>query len=274
MSFQKLPSSSLLSFVASLSLSSLSVPANAEVRNFQSKLSQKQTFARQYVGVEAKVLHNHLKTLVIGSGFKWRDSAGAVNVVLLRGFDLECGPNKNEFNRYNDTMFIASFGKDSRHHVQAVRCTTESGGTGWEKKPFARMIPGQYSYEAKPGTHNEKKGALRPRDPIPVNRDYNYDGRYSTQELAKLSWASDLNIHWVDAGADPFQPGKWSLGCIVVPCLYDEFKGRITPAFARNTASSTYVTLFDTTKLLGPHGPKNQKDSLQALTLLTSNKRR
>lgn len=181
--------------------------------------------------------------LVQSEGFAVRTGPNEVNVVGLRGFDVDGGPGGNAFNDWNDTIAFVWRDGDGVPHAVEFRATTDPG-QAWGDAPdvngdgrgdVAHLRPGQYTYFA--GTHRGRATAGNPTVNVPVDRDTNHDGDISNGERAESAQRGDvgygINIHW-GPGYDSGDVGGYSLGCQVVTLDYGAFQAQIAPLLRSN----------------------------------------
>jgi peptidoglycan hydrolase-like protein with peptidoglycan-binding domain len=190
------------------------------------------------------------EALVKKAGGKWRSGVNEMNIVGLRGQDVDGKRNGNAFNQWNDTMAYVWKGRDGKMHVREFRATTDPGlksGTGQDANrdgslDLAHLRPGSYPYYL--GTHRGLYGAGNPGYNLPVYRDTNHDGHISSAEKAASKRRDDrgsgINIHW----GDGYVVGGFSAGCQVVKGSYDYFRSHVTPLLQLNRGQM-YYTLID-----------------------------
>jgi peptidoglycan hydrolase-like protein with peptidoglycan-binding domain len=203
-----------------------------------------------------------LESMVRGAGGQWRTGTNELNVVGLRGQDIDGKQHGNAFNRWNDT--IAFVWKDSagQMNVREFRATTDPGvgrsnyGLGVDAngdgiKDVGHMHPGQYSYHNAP--HRGMSGAAEP-DFAMVARDVDGDGKISASEARDRFRATGLDIHW--AWDNPEQYGGKMLteevnssseGCQVIAMSRGDFLQHVTPLLEMNARRDFRYTLIDRT---------------------------
>ncbi len=190
------------------------------------------------------------QAVVKQSGGTWRTGTNQVNIVGLRGQDVNGQRNGNSFNQWNDTMAYVWKDTHGKMQVREFRATTDPGmkwGDGRDAngdgvKDIAHLRPGSYAYHL--GTHRGQWGAGNPNSNLPVDRDTNHDGRISVAERAASKRRGDvgygINIHWGDSAT----VGGWSLGCQVIKGSYGAFRANVTPIMQLNQGQM-YYTLVD-----------------------------
>lgn len=191
--------------------------------------------------------------IVEREGGTWRDGGQRMNVVGLRGFDVDRGRHDNAFGAWNDTMAFVWRDAEGRPKVREFRATTDPGMrahadapdvTGDGRGDVAHLRPGQYEYRV--GPHKGLPGAGNPTVNVPVDRDTNQDGvisgaeRRASIERGDVGWG--INIHW-GPGGDPSEIGPYSLGCQVVTLSHAEFRREVTPLLGMN--DTILYTLVD-----------------------------
>lgn len=194
------------------------------------------------------------RRIVESQGHTWRSGVNQVNVVGLRGYDVEHGRNHNRFGKWNDTMAYVWKGTDHKWHVRELRATTDPGMTRSADSPdvnhdgrgdVAWLRPGQYRYHV--GTHHGVYGAGNPDRNVPVFRDTNGDGHISGAEERASRRRHDvgygINLHW-GPGYDNGNVGGYSLGCQVITGDQTAFRNQLTPIMERNRGHMLY-TLVD-----------------------------
>jgi hypothetical protein len=204
-----------------------------------------------------------LEGMVRGAGGQWRNGVNELNVVGLRGQDIDGKRHDNAFNRWNDTLAFVWKGNDGKMNVREFRATTDPGvgrsgsGLGVDAngdglKDVAHMRPGQYTYRN--GLHRGMSGAARP-DVVTVSRDVNGDGRISGNEAQDRMRARALNIHWAWDNEDQYggkmlteEVNSSSEGCQVVAMSRGDFLQHVSPLLALNSRSDFRYTLIDRTE--------------------------
>ncbi len=204
-----------------------------------------------------------LEGMVRSAGGQWRSGVNELNVVGLRGQDIDGQRHDNAFNRWNDTLAFVWKGNDGKMNVREFRATTDPGvgrsgsGLGVDAngdglKDVAHMRPGQYTYRN--GLHRGMSGAARP-DVVTVSRDVNGDGRISGNEAQDRMRARALNIHWAWDNEEQYggkmlteEVNSSSEGCQVVAMSRGDFLQHVTPLLALNSRSDFRYTLIDRTE--------------------------
>ena len=203
---------------------------------------------RNFTGAEAKQRMFGWYQLVKSQGYTWRSKPSEVNIVFIRGCDLDFKINTKGYDHFNDLMVVAGKKADGSHFVREIRCTTKPG---WRKsggrKNLGRVIPGQYFYNGQPGNHCGEFGALRlaPWQQLFGVRDANGDGIWSAEESKHLTPITDVNIHWVQGTNNRQNVEGWSEGCFVLPLTHLEFLQNVTPLFQYNKTETIPVSLID-----------------------------
>jgi hypothetical protein len=205
---------------------------------------------------------SELEGMVRSSGGKWRSGVNELNVVGLRGQDIDGKRHANAFNRWNDTLAFVWKDAGGKMNVREFRATTDPGvgrsgsGLGVDAngdgiKDVGHMQPGQYTYRN--GLHRGMSGAARP-DFATVSRDVDGDGKISGREAQDRFRARALNIHW--AWDNPEEYGGKMLtqdvnssseGCQVVAMSRGDFLKHVTPLLDLNSRSDFRYTLIDRT---------------------------
>jgi hypothetical protein len=203
-----------------------------------------------------------LEGMVRASGGQWRSGVNELNVVGLRGQDIDGSMHGNAFNRWNDTLAFVWKDATGTMNVREFRATTDPGvgrsnyGLGVDSngdgvKDVGHMQPGQYTYRN--GQHRGMSGAARP-DFATVSRDVDGDGRISGREAQDRFRAKALNIHW--AWDNPEEHGGKMLtedvnssseGCQVVAMSRGDFLKHVTPLLKLNARADFRYTLIDRT---------------------------
>lgn len=191
------------------------------------------------------------RRVVESQGLTWRDGVDEMNVVGLRGFDVDGGRNPNVFNQWNDTLAFVWRGEGGGWNVREFEATTDPGETSWWDSPdvdhngsgdVAHLTPGQYPYRI--GTHHDVYGAGNPEINVPVDRDTNHDGQIGPVETRESRERGDvgygINIHW-GPGYDATPVGMYSLGCQVTVMNSGEFHANVTPLLAANRGQMLYA---------------------------------
>jgi hypothetical protein len=191
------------------------------------------------------------RRIVEQQGLRWRDGANQVNVVGLRGYDVDRGVHRNAFGPWNDTIAFVWKGTDGKWNVREYRGTTDPGMKSHPESPdvnrdgrgdVAWMRPGQYPYQT--GTHRGTWGAGVPELNVPVFRDTNANGQIEAREERASRSRGDvgygINLHW-GPGWDSGAVGPYSLGCQVVTESAGEFQAEITPILQRNRGQLLYA---------------------------------
>ena len=183
-----------------------------------------------------------------------------INVVGLRGQDIDGTRHGNAFNRWNDTIAFVWKDGAGTMNVREFRATTDPGvgrsnhGLGVDAngdgiKDVGHMQPGQYTYRN--GAHRGMSGAARP-DAATVSRDVDGDGAISANEARDRFSARALNLHW--AWANPEQHGGKMLtdevnssseGCQVIAMSRGDFLQHVTPLLKMNARADFRYTLID-----------------------------
>jgi hypothetical protein len=202
------------------------------------------------------------RSMVAGAGGRWRTGVRELNVVGLRGQDVD-GRKSNEFNRFNDTIAFVWKGDDGRMNVREFRATTDPGvgrsafGLGVDvdgdgRKDVGHVMPGQYTYRA--GPHRGMSGAARP-DSTVVARDTNGDGTLSQAEASRRSRGGGHNLHWAwsnaeENGGRPLatEVNSSSEGCQVIALSRGDFLKHVTPLIDLNARRDFPYTLIDQTR--------------------------
>ena len=205
---------------------------------------------------------SELESMVRGAGAQWRTGANEINVVGLRGQDIDGTRHGNAFNRWNDTIAFVWKDGAGKMNVREFRATTDPGvgrsnfGLGVDAngdgiKDVGHMQPGQYTYRN--GEHRGMSGAARP-DAATVSRDVDGDGAISADEARDRFSARALNIHW--AWDNPEQHGGKMLtdevnssseGCQVIAMSRGDFLQHVTPLLQMNARADFRYTLIDRT---------------------------
>ncbi|MCK6547605.1 hypothetical protein L6R52_17275, partial [Myxococcota bacterium] len=191
------------------------------------------------------------RRIVEQQGLRWRDGANQVNVVGLRGYDVDRGVHGNSFGPWNDTIAFVWKGSNGKWNVREYRGTTDPGMKTHPDSPdvnrdgrgdVAWLRPGQYPYQT--GTHRGTWGAGVPELNVPVFRDTNANGHIEAREERASRQRGDvgygINIHW-GPGWDSGAVGPYSLGCQVVTESVGEFQAEITPILQRNRGQLLYA---------------------------------
>ena len=202
------------------------------------------------------------RSMVADAGGRWRTGVRELNVVGLRGQDIE-GRKSDEFNRFNDTIAFVWKGDDGRMNVREFRATTDPGvgrsayGLGVDvngdgRKDVGHVMPGQYTYRA--GTHRGMSGAARPDSTI-VARDTNGDGTLSQAEASRRSRGGGHNLHWAWENAEEYggrplatEVNSSSEGCQVIAMSRGDFLKHVTPLIDLNARRDFHYTLIDRTR--------------------------
>lgn len=182
--------------------------------------------------------------VVESQGHAMKTGPNEMNVIGLRGFDVDAGAHDNAFGAWNDTIAFAWRDGDGQPHVVEYRATTDPGRTNASDAPdangdgagdVAHLRPGQYTYYV--GTHRGRPGAGNPTVNVPVDRDTNHDGDISPAEREASQQRGDvgygINIHW-GPGYGSGEVGGYSLGCQVVTLDYGSFRAQIEPLLRVN----------------------------------------
>jgi hypothetical protein len=154
------------------------------------------------------------KNLVIGLGGVWWND---LNIIGLRGYDVDLGQNENTFDKWNDT--ISFIWKDKEWEIYESPATLDPGVKYIEKTykkgpktgakyddPTAPVLEGQFDFTV--GNFRGKTGAGKPDQQIPGLQDI--DGK------RKIIWQIGIFIHW---GVDYGYVGDYSEGCLVIPMV-------------------------------------------------------
>lgn len=139
-----------------------------------------------------------------------------VNLLGLRGWSKEVGPNENSRDEYNDTI-IAAWRDGESKFCEMFRASVDPGQfEGGHSEGDAHLIPGQYWFRvgrhplSRPGGYP----ALNQDEPVRVWRDRDKDGkRIGMKEAEVHSGFFGINIH---AAGEGDRVGRWSAGCQVV----------------------------------------------------------
>jgi hypothetical protein len=203
-----------------------------------------------------------LESMVRGAGGQWRSGVNELNVVGLRGQDIDGKRHGNAFNRWNDTIAFVWKDGAGQMNVREFRATTDPGvgrsnyGLGVDAngdgiKDVGHMQPGQYSYHN--AAHRGLSGAAEPAFAT-VSRDVDGDGKISASEATDRFRAKGLDIHW--AWDNPEQYGGKMLteevnssseGCQVIAMSRGDFLQHVTPLLEMNARSDFRYTLIDQT---------------------------
>ena len=203
---------------------------------------------------------SELQAMVRGAGAQWRTGANEINVVGLRGQDIDGTRHGNAFNRWNDTIAFVWKDGAGTMNVREFRATTDPGvgrsnhGLGVDAngdgiKDVGHMQPGQYTYRN--GEHRGMSGAARP-DAATVSRDVDGDGAISAKEARDRFSGRALNLHW--AWDNPEQHGGKMLtdevnssseGCQVIAMSRGDFLQHVTPLLKMNARADFRYTLID-----------------------------
>lgn len=220
-------------------------------RRLDDKAAAKATTGAKPSGTAAKAAW--YQALVKKNGGTWRTGTNQVNIVGLRGQDVNGKRHGNAFNQWNDTLAYVWKGTDGKMHVKEFRATTDPGqksGDGRDvngdgRPDIAHLRPGSYPYHL--GSHHGVYGAGNPGYNLQVDRDTNHDGRISAAERKASQRRDDrgfgINIHWGDGSV----VGGWSLGCQVIKGSQDHFRRNVTPLMEMNRGQM-YYTLVDQTR--------------------------
>lgn len=197
------------------------------------------------------------RRIVESSGYAWDTAVNQINVIGMRGYDVDSGVHDNMgFGEWNDTLAFVWKNESGAWSVREFRATTDPGvavvnsaaddKNGDGSLDVATIAEGQHRYAI--GTHFGRMGAARSQaesSSSPVYSDMDQDGHISEAEkqesIANGHLGYALNIHWANMGLD--RVGANSYGCTVAKMEYDQFQAEITPLFRLSPGGFNYTVI-------------------------------